>query len=88
MPLTVEEVATHLAALAALGADLEGTGIKMREDAQRLRESVERSREDGTWTPAERRRVIRAAWRLGNDAAPVAAQLAPLLGAFARDVLD
>ena len=88
MPLTISEVMDLLTSLSALGDDLEGAGARLRVDAQKLREQVKQARADEAWTPAERRRVARAAFRLGADAAPAASKLTPILAALARDVMD
>ena len=88
MPLTISETLDLVAAMAALGDDLELAGARLRVDAQQLREQVEKARADGTWTPAERRRVARAVVRLGADAAPAVSKLTPILAALARDVMD
>ena len=88
MALTVDEVASHLAALAALGAELELAGRQLRKDAQKLRSDVNAAKEDDSWSPAEKRRVIRDAWRLGHDAGAMGAKVAPIVAALVKDALD
>ena len=88
MALTVDEVATHLAALAALGSQLELAGQKLRDDAQKLRADVAAAKEDGSWSAPEKRRVVRDAWKLGHDAGSIGAKVAPIVAALVKDALD